>query len=164
MKCSLFSLLEKCWTGIVVCRCIHEAGMSLHPVTGRDACPTTVTSRNAWPAPSFLKSPDIRSQRIDLMFREFLSIRRHLALAIHDRIEQPFVAYPTLPLGIGQISSMFQLAFEGFCPTIFSMTTGTVPVIQFSSTSDGDVAKSVRLAAERTADEHAADRHNKEDR
>ena len=56
---------------------------------------------------SLTQSANVRDQRVDLEFREFLSIRRHLAFAVHDRIEYAFVTHTALPSGIGQISSVF---------------------------------------------------------
>src|SRR6266545_5901081 len=70
---------------------------------------------------SFFQSTNVRYQRINLWFGDFLSKGRHLSLAIHDGIEYSLIAYASLPLGVGQIARMFHFALERFGPAISSM-------------------------------------------
>jgi len=104
MRCSSFSRL-KCGTGILACLLLKtgkQAGMPVGIETDRQECLSYLLS--------FPQSANVRNQGVDLLFRDFLSIRRHLALAVHDGVEYSLVTYPALPLGIGQISSMFRFA------------------------------------------------------
>ena len=107
---------------------------------------------------SFPQRANVRHQRVDLLFREFLSVRRHLALAIHDGVEYSLIGDTALPLGIGQVSSMFEFAFQRFCSTIFSVTRSTVFAKQLSRACGADIARPNGPAAHRSARKRAAKR------
>lgn len=72
--------------------------------------------------PVLPKATNEVDQRIDLLFRKFLAVFRHLALAVHDGIEDPFVAHSGLPFRIDKIARMGFSAFSCFRLPVSAVT------------------------------------------
>src|SRR6185436_9939541 len=62
----------------------------------------------------FLKTPDVRNERVDFLSRKFFPIGGHLVLAIRDGIEDSLVANSVLPLRIAKIARVFEFALKSF--------------------------------------------------
>ena len=75
---------------------------------------------------SFSQSAHVADQGVDLCFGDSLAISWHLALAVHDRIEDALVADSILPSGVGEIAGMFQFALNRFAPPVSAVAGGAV--------------------------------------
>ncbi len=62
----------------------------------------------------FLQAANIRNKRINFRLGQLLLIAWHFAPAIHDRVENTFIADIDLPLRVRKVAGGPQLALEGF--------------------------------------------------
>lgn len=111
----------------------------------------------------FLQATNVGNERFDFLFRNFLSVTRHLTLAIHDGIKYAFVAHAILPFGVGKISSVGQFSFERFGSPISTMTRGTIFRIQLRGAPTTDMARLTERVPCAPSRDYAAKAYSKED-
>src|SRR5438067_13314623 len=77
-----------------------------------------------------LQAAHVCDQRLDLLGRQLLLERGHLALAVRDGVEDALVRHVRLPTGVGQVARV-QVVFglEGVGATVLAVTRGAVLTI-----------------------------------
>jgi hypothetical protein len=74
--------------------------------------------------------PNVSNERVNLLFGEFLAVTRHLALAIHDRIEDSFVAHSVLPFGVSEVARVASSSASSPARTVPAMTRRTLFIVR----------------------------------